>query len=613
MAGVVIVGSTGSFGSEFARIAAEDKKDIILVGRNREALEEQARLLRQFKIKVEIIVCDLMDNNAVERIMREVQGSEIKPDQLIYAAGAADNARFDEISDESIRRINTINITVPQILTKRFADYIEENGMQRDGRIMITTGTAGLSHREPNPVYGASRAALLNAFPSMWYNLYRRGISLTNFMPGLSRNRAAIDEFGVDILSPNLANPQEICQRAYLAMQKAESYYIGAGTRHERRIWNRRYISLIGTTDDLIRIGRHTDHILERRENLKRRRGEPSKEEVEEILRNPDNQTVRGIRMKHFWDNIRKIFSDWPRLDQSSSSSQGPNQDLPDNPWHDSSVEPASEVETSQSQAQVSVEHEAKRISTEKVFEYLVRIYGLNTPEAKQERFSGQQLLEQHLPRDVRKKYELQRAYYAGATDKIYEIESQIVNKQYPRLQQLGEERLIQLVHLTKVVGIPLNESNTESMLIFLNKLITFESGKQTNSLGLRRDQVELLLLLCGYCAFSGDNRKSDSSISNATEKVLKIAEEMKNNRYFLNNKDFLELLRRYPWLYVNDQLDSEIHTTSGITQSSYDWLRQFSKEKMERFIIEEEPQHQQQNNGHNGPKGGHQSDYPDH
>ena len=65
-------------------------------------------------------------------------------------------------------------------------------------------------------------------------NKRNRGITFTNFVPGLSRNRAAEEEFGQDLTDTSLASPEKICEQAYRAMQNGYEYYIGTGSLADR-------------------------------------------------------------------------------------------------------------------------------------------------------------------------------------------------------------------------------------------------------------------------------------------------------------------------------------------------------------------------------------------
>ena len=93
----LITGATGGIGLELARQAAADGQALILVARNRSALDAAAGELKRI-VTVHTIAEDLSQPGAAERVWNQVQELGAKVDCLINNAGFGDYGPF-AISD----------------------------------------------------------------------------------------------------------------------------------------------------------------------------------------------------------------------------------------------------------------------------------------------------------------------------------------------------------------------------------------------------------------------------------------------------------------------------------------------------------------------------------
>ena len=85
----LITGASAGLGKEFARQLAGAGKNLILVARRREPMEELAAELRHdHGVEVEIMVADLSDSTAPASLLRETQEKGLEVDYLINNAGA---------------------------------------------------------------------------------------------------------------------------------------------------------------------------------------------------------------------------------------------------------------------------------------------------------------------------------------------------------------------------------------------------------------------------------------------------------------------------------------------------------------------------------------------
>ena len=95
----MITGASSGIGRDMAKILSDKSYDLILVARNKEALET---LKKELKTKVEIFVVDLSDISKVKELYEKTKNEEI--DLLINNAGYGIFGSFDETNlDDELR------------------------------------------------------------------------------------------------------------------------------------------------------------------------------------------------------------------------------------------------------------------------------------------------------------------------------------------------------------------------------------------------------------------------------------------------------------------------------------------------------------------------------
>ena len=81
---VLITGASSGIGLELAKIFAANNCNLVLVARNKSAMDELAKeLSEKFKVKVKVIVKDLSDKNAPMEIYSELENEKIETDEVI--------------------------------------------------------------------------------------------------------------------------------------------------------------------------------------------------------------------------------------------------------------------------------------------------------------------------------------------------------------------------------------------------------------------------------------------------------------------------------------------------------------------------------------------------
>ena len=131
-----ITGASSGIGKEFAYLLAELEYDLILVGRNIDALHEIAD---NVAVRCKCITCDLSDEKSCVKLGRKLRQYPL--DIMINNAGFGELGTFAETKLKNDINMINVNIKAVHILTKA----VLPGFIQRDrGYIMNVASSAGL-------------------------------------------------------------------------------------------------------------------------------------------------------------------------------------------------------------------------------------------------------------------------------------------------------------------------------------------------------------------------------------------------------------------------------------------------------------------------------------
>lgn len=176
----LITGASSGFGAEFARLCAADGRNLVLVARSGDKLRALADELKGDST-IHIIIQDLSEPDAAQKIHRKLRQLKVDVDQLINNAGSGDTAPFERAAATRQERIITLNITSLVLLTNLLLP-----GMIRRGRGRILNVGSVLSFM-PYPtmsVYAASKAFVLSFSEALSTELRGSSVTVTCLCPG---------------------------------------------------------------------------------------------------------------------------------------------------------------------------------------------------------------------------------------------------------------------------------------------------------------------------------------------------------------------------------------------------------------------------------------------
>jgi hypothetical protein len=178
----LVTGASSGIGYELARLFARDGFSLILVARNRDALDRIAEGLgAAHGVSSRIIAIDLTEPGAAERIYRAMKVESVHVDVLVNNAGYGAYGRFSRIDLSTEINMIQLNVSVLTALTKLFLPQMLG---RKYGRILNVASTAAFQPGPLMAVYYASKAYVLSFSEALYEELRGTGVTVTALCPG---------------------------------------------------------------------------------------------------------------------------------------------------------------------------------------------------------------------------------------------------------------------------------------------------------------------------------------------------------------------------------------------------------------------------------------------
>lgn len=177
----LVTGASSGLGAEYARQLAIRGFDLVLVARDREALEQRATDLRgRFGVEVEVLPADLLKPRKREKVERRLTDPDRPVDVLVNNAGFGLPLAFARNDIEAEVQHLAMHVEVPMRLTHAALGPMLERGR---GRIINVASVAAFM---PRSTYGACKRWLVEF--SRWANVEYgpRGVTTTAVCPGFT-------------------------------------------------------------------------------------------------------------------------------------------------------------------------------------------------------------------------------------------------------------------------------------------------------------------------------------------------------------------------------------------------------------------------------------------
>jgi uncharacterized protein len=181
---VVVTGASSGFGEAIARRFALAGSSVVLTARRIDKLRGLAGDLEREGGVAVAVGCDVADREQIHALRETVATRFGRCDVLVNNAGTPGGGRFEDLSEDQIDRVMTVNALGVMRSTKAFLPMMLGRGR---GHIVNVASLAGRFATPGASVYTASKHAVVAFSEALYYELGPKGIVVTVVNPALAR------------------------------------------------------------------------------------------------------------------------------------------------------------------------------------------------------------------------------------------------------------------------------------------------------------------------------------------------------------------------------------------------------------------------------------------
>ena len=178
---IVITGASSGIGEAFARHFARAGHPVVLIARRRERLEMLATLLRATGVKVAVMVEDLRDPAAADRIASELKHQKWEVAGLVNNAGLGFQQSFSSMGREQVEAMLEVNMGALVRLTHALLPGMLK---QRQGFVLNIASTAGFQPVPYFAIYAATKAFVVSFSEALHEEVRDHGVLVAALCPG---------------------------------------------------------------------------------------------------------------------------------------------------------------------------------------------------------------------------------------------------------------------------------------------------------------------------------------------------------------------------------------------------------------------------------------------
>jgi short-subunit dehydrogenase len=217
----VITGASSGLGLDFAREAAADGYDLVLIARSTAPMESLASELQaRYETQTHVIGMDLAVPGAGANAADAIAKLGVTVDVLINNAGFGFNGSFADSDPHETSRMTQLNIVTLTDLTRALLPAMLA---RKSGRVMLLASTAAFQPGPMMAVYCATKAYVLSFGEALAYELRGTGVSVTTVCPGATETNfqkaASIDANSTLMKSPMMSSAT-VAKDGYWAMKR---------------------------------------------------------------------------------------------------------------------------------------------------------------------------------------------------------------------------------------------------------------------------------------------------------------------------------------------------------------------------------------------------------
>jgi NAD(P)-dependent dehydrogenase (short-subunit alcohol dehydrogenase family) len=234
----LVTGASRGLGRAIAQALAEAGADLVLIGRNRDSLDQAREQLSHLGRQVEVLTADLTSGEAAEEMCSAVLERFGPIDILVNnVGGRRENIPTETMPLETWKRLMDLNLTSAFVCTKRLGEAMLQ---RRRGRIINVASICGeiATRNIHGRHYEAAKAALVGFTRAVAADWAPQGVTVNAIAPGgfmtdanrrwFAEKPAFQKEFEAMVPMGRLGSPEELGPLAVYLASDASSYMTGA-------------------------------------------------------------------------------------------------------------------------------------------------------------------------------------------------------------------------------------------------------------------------------------------------------------------------------------------------------------------------------------------------
>lgn len=187
----IVTGGSRGLGREMAEGLAEAGASLMLCARREEWLGPTVEEMRERGFKVEGVLCDVVKQEQVQRVVDRTIDAFGKVDILVNNAGVSWGERPEKMPLDKWQKVIDVNLTGAFLFAQAAGREMLKRGY---GRIINVSSVSGLQSSADGPHYvgyAASKAGLFGLTRELAASWGRQGIRVNAIAPGFFHSRLA--------------------------------------------------------------------------------------------------------------------------------------------------------------------------------------------------------------------------------------------------------------------------------------------------------------------------------------------------------------------------------------------------------------------------------------
>lgn len=197
----LVTGASRGLGKAAATALAQSNADLVIVGRNRQTIEDTAHEIGVYRSRVVPFVGDVTSTDTQNQLRVFIRDNFRKLDILVNNAGIVIDKPFLQTSDEDIGRVIRTNLLAVIQLTRTLGEFMVE---QKAGKIINIGSYDGLVGTPNLVAYGTSKGGVIQFTRMLAVEWARYNINVNVICPGYFRTAMNDEVFKNDELAQKI-------------------------------------------------------------------------------------------------------------------------------------------------------------------------------------------------------------------------------------------------------------------------------------------------------------------------------------------------------------------------------------------------------------------------